>query len=206
MQSSGIRRYRLLTNRAGAWQANVTKTSGRTVNNDRHGIHGGKQRNFDGARTDKRCKLQCTMERNWFYGGDAGGGRDRRIPLNNFSRRLCLLYSHYANCFLSIISARFYSMNNEQMFHLVITRKKKIFNILREKKKILIPHNQAFAAILSRMWNAGKGGLIWIIYKTSSWSCSSTRIGLFFLNRQMKMTRVLHFRGRARRSLCTACS
>jgi len=64
--------------------------------------------NFDGTHTDKRCKLQCTTERNWFYGGDASGWSGRvwhgigRIPLNNFSRRrLCLLYSRCTNCFLS---------------------------------------------------------------------------------------------------------
>lgn len=35
--------------------------------------YNGKQRNFDGTHTDKRRKLQCTMEHNWFYGGDDGG-------------------------------------------------------------------------------------------------------------------------------------
>lgn len=44
-------------------------------NNDRHGIATGSNGNFDGGLTaDKRCKLQCTTERNWFYGGDGSRG------------------------------------------------------------------------------------------------------------------------------------
>jgi len=124
------------------------KTSGRMMNNDRYGIYGGKQRNFDGTHTDKRCKLQYTTRRNWFYGGDVSGGRSAFGTGSGNSFRQLFLRRRFVDVFcIHVMQTAFFLRPVfivwDEQSYLIITCEKKedSWKTICEKKDFNIPRS-----------------------------------------------------------------